>query len=82
MRLSNVQHDHAWKDRLLIRFIRLVSRQPVPDVVLTLLHRRDFFSDRYNRLLQSVLRGEHSQWTVGERELFAAFTARLEACHF
>jgi len=81
MRLDNVSHGHKLKERLLLRFVRMVSRMEPPDVVKTLLYRRDFFGDRFSELCQSALRGE-SFWTVCERELFASFTSRLEACHF
>ena len=81
MRLANVSHQHKLKERLMIRLIGLVSRKRVPDVIRTLLYRRDFFGDQFSEMVQACLRGE-SEWTVGERELFASFTARLEACHF
>lgn len=81
MRLDNVSHGHTLKHRLLLRFIALVSRHRVPDVIKTLLYRGDFFGDQFSALVQSTLRGDHA-WTVGERELFASFTSRLEACHF
>lgn len=81
MRLARVDHGHKLKDRLLIGVIRVLSRRRVPDVIRTLVYRRDFFGDRFSALVQGSLRGE-SFWTVGERELFASFTAKLEACHF
>ncbi len=62
--------------------IRVASRCRVPDVVRTLLFRRDFFGDQFSAMLQRALRGKDSEWSIGERELFAAFTAKLEACHF
>ena len=81
MRLDNVSHGHKLKEKLLLKFIRLVSRMEPPDVVKTLLYRPDFFGGRFSEMTQACLRGE-SFWTVGERELFASFTSRLEACHF
>lgn len=81
MRLDNVSHGHKLKHRLLMRFIAMVSRHRVPDVIKTLLYRGDFFGTQFSELVQSTLRGDHA-WTVGERELFASFTSRLEACHF
>jgi hypothetical protein len=81
VRLNNVSHGHKLKERLLLAFIRTVSRMEPPDVVKTLLYRRDFFGDRFSEMTQGCLRGA-SFWTVGERELFASFTSRLEACHF
>ena len=81
MRLAKVSHGHTLRKRMLLRFIRLVSRKEPPDVVKTLLYRPEFFGGTYSRMLQATLRGP-SYWTVGERELFAAMTAKSEACHF
>ncbi len=81
MRLPKVEHQHRLKERMLIKFIGLVSRRRVPDVIRTLLYRPEFFGALFSELTQANLRGA-SAWTVGERELFASFTARLEACHF
>ena len=81
MRLANVSHGHKLKHRMMIRFIGLVSRRKVPDVIRTLLYRGDFFGDQFSEMVQATLRGD-SEWTVGEREMFASFLSRLEACHF
>ena len=81
MRLANVSHQHGLKQKLLLKFIALVSRRKVPDVVKTLLYRGDFFGTQFSEMVQASLRGD-SEWTVGERELFASFLSRLEACHF
>ena len=81
MRLANVSHGHRLKERMILRFIRMVSRMEPPDIVKTLFYRPEFFGAQFSELVQSCLRGE-SFWTVGERELFASFTSRLEACHF
>ncbi|MCE9578688.1 MAG: hypothetical protein K8W52_36520 [Deltaproteobacteria bacterium] len=81
MRLAKVSHGHTFKKRMLLRFIRLVSRKEPPDVVKTLLYRPEFYGKPFSHLLQIALRGP-SYWTVGERELFAAMTAKIEACHF
>ena len=55
MRLDNVSHGHKLKERLLLRFIRMVSRMEPPDVVKTLLYRRDFFGDGFSALVQGCL---------------------------
>ena len=81
MRLDNVSHRHRLRERILLRVLGFVTRRRMPDVVRVLLYRRDFFGDRFSALIQDVLRGP-SEWTACERELFAAWTAHLEACHF
>ena len=81
MRLANVSHQHTLGNKLLLRVIRVVSRMEPPDVLRTLFYRPAFFGGPFSRFLQSVMRGP-SYWTVGERELFAAYTSHLEACHF
>jgi hypothetical protein len=53
----------------------------VPDVVRTLIHRPEFFGKGYNAWIQAVMRGP-SKWSVWERELFASFTSRCNACVF
>ena len=52
-----------------------------PGVVRTLLYRKEFFGRPFSELTQQVMRGP-SAWTVGERELFAAFVSRLNQCVF
>jgi hypothetical protein len=81
MRLANVSSGHTFGKRMLLRVIKLVSRFEPPDVLRTLFYRPKFFGDPFSTFLQSVMRGP-SYWTVGERELFAAYTSHLEACHF
>ena len=81
MRLQKVQHHHNLKARLVFGIIRLMSGFRAQDVVRTLLYREDFFGSHHSRLTQAVLRGS-SYWSVGERELFAAFVSRLNQCPF
>ncbi|MDP1829634.1 MAG: hypothetical protein Q8L48_40590 [Archangium sp.] len=81
IRLAGVAHGHGLKERLVLGLLRVLGGRPAPDVVRTLLYRRSFWGDRYNDLLQPVMRGEGA-WVVGERELFAAFIANLNRCRF
>jgi len=80
VRLSNVERGHA-ADRLLFFVIRLVSGYRAPDVVRTLRYRKPFFGAPHAAYTQAAMRGA-SSWSVGERELFAAFVSRLNQCHF
>lgn len=61
--------------------IRLASRSGPPDVVKTLLYRPEFFGRLFSRLVHQAMRGP-SEWSVGERELFAAYTSKLNQCVF
>jgi len=81
MRLRAVEHRHRLPQRLKLMLIRLVSARRVPDVVKMLLYRPEFFGRPMCAWTQAVMRGP-STWSVGERELFAAFTSRLNQCLF
>jgi hypothetical protein len=81
MRLQRVSHAHSLGKKALLMMIRVMSGYEPPDVLKTLLYRHDFFGKRHNHLTQLAMRGP-SEWTVGERELFAAFISRLNQCLF
>lgn len=80
MRLAKVHAGHPFSDRLRLAAMRIVAGH-APGVVRTLLYRKSFFGRRFSELTQQVMRGP-SEWSVGERELFAAFVSRLNQCVF
>ena len=81
MRLANVERGDRLSTRLLYGVIRLVSGFRAPDVVRTLRYRRRLFGRLHSLHTHEVMRGP-SEWSVGERELSAAFVSRLNHCHF
>ena len=81
MRLPRVEHGHRLKQKLMLTLIRVVGGRRVPDVVKTLMYRPEFFGAPQCAWTQAVMRGP-SDWSVGERELFAAFTSKLNQCVF
>jgi hypothetical protein len=81
MRLHQVEHGHRLPQKLLIGMIRLVSGHRTQDILRTLLYRPAFFGTPYSAYVQAVMRGP-SEWSVGERELFAAFVSRKNQCAF
>ena len=81
MRVPAVEHRHRPAEKLKLFVIRLLSRRRVPDVVKTLMYRPEFWGRPMCAWTQAVMRGP-SEWSVGERELFAAFTSRLNKCVF
>jgi len=81
VRLRNLERGHTRGVRFLLRFTRFVSRKEPADVVKTIYYRPEFYGAAFTSLLQDIMRGP-SEWTVGQRELFAAFTSRLNQCLF
>lgn len=81
MRLEKIRSGHRLGAKLKMAMMRLVTGRPAPDVVKTLLYRPEVFGTAANELFQAAMRGE-SKWSVGERELFAAFVSNLNRCRF
>lgn len=81
MRLAVLDRGHRLKQRLMLRVIRLVSRSEPADVVKTLFYRPEFFGRPFSDLVHDAMRGP-SEWSAGERELFAAYTSKLNQCVF
>ncbi len=81
MRLRAVEHGHRLPEKLKLIMIRLVGMRRVPDIVKTLMYRPEFWGKPMCDWTEAVMRGP-SEWSVGERELFAAFTSRLNQCLF
>ena len=80
MRIQAVERGHV-PDRLLYAVVRALSGFRMPDVVRTIRYRKSFFGTPLSAHTQAAMRGP-SAWSVGERELFAAFVSRLNHCHF
>lgn len=81
MRLRVVEHGHRLPQKIAMGIIRLMSGRRVVDIIRTLLYRPEFFGRPMSAWTQAVMRGP-SEWSVGERELFAAFASRLNHCLF
>ncbi len=67
MRLEILNGDHA--------------PPQAPGVIKTLLYRMELFGGPYSEILDVVMRGP-SEWSAGERELFAGFASHLNQCLF
>ena len=60
---------------------QVLAGKPVPDVARVLAYRSEMFGEPFSICLEDVMRGP-SDWSVGERELFAAFVSRTNSCPF
>ena len=80
MRLRKVHTGHRFREKMILGIMRVVAGH-APGVVRTLFYRKEFFGQPFSELTQQVMRGP-SSWSVGERELFAAFVSRLNQCVF
>jgi hypothetical protein len=59
-----------------------IPRDPeIVDVRNVLAHRPEIFGLPFSQALHEVMRGP-SDWSVGERELFAAFVSARNRCVF
>jgi uncharacterized peroxidase-related enzyme len=81
MRLAILDRGHSFHAKALFAFIRLVTRQPTPEVIKLISYRPDFFGTYMKKITHEAMRGP-STWSVGDRELMAAFVSRVNSCEF
>jgi uncharacterized peroxidase-related enzyme len=81
MRLKILNSGYDFGTKVLFAFIQLVSRQPMPDAARLVFYRPDFYGAPMKGLTQLAMRGP-SAWSVGDRELMAAFVSKMNACAF
>jgi hypothetical protein len=81
MRLSVVDGGHDARGAAVLDSIRRnLGREPA-GVIKTLQYRPELFGRPYSAALDRAMRGP-SEWSPGEREVFAAFTSVLNQCPF
>lgn len=73
MRLEILDRGHRLPTKALLAIIRVVSGHPVVDAVKLAFYRPDFYGA--GALTHEAMRGP-SDWSVGDRELMAAFVAQ------
>lgn len=81
MRLRILDSGHGFGTKTLFALIRAVSRQPVLDVIKVVKYRADFYGGPMTKVTQEAMRGP-STWSIGDRELMAAFIAKNIQCEF
>jgi len=81
MRLAILDRGHGSGTKALFALIRAVSRQPVLDVIKLVKYRPDFYGRPMQAVTHETMRGL-SAWSVGDRELMAAFVAKTNGCEW
>ena len=81
IRLDVLDRGHAADEAAILDLIRERSGSEPLGVVKTLLYRPELFGTPFSEELDRVMRGP-SDWSAGERELFAAFASLLNQCPF
>ncbi len=79
MRLEILNSGYTFGTKVLFAFIQLASRQPVPDAAKLVFYRADFYGDPMKKVTHEAMRGP-SGWSVGDRELMAAFVSKTNDC--
>ena len=57
MRLAILDSGHGFWSKVLFAIIRVVSRQPVPDVIKLVKYRADFYGMPMQRVTHEAMRG-------------------------
>ena len=81
MKLQAANTGHNLLTKMKLGMFAAVTRDRAPDVLRLLLYRPELFGRPFMLYVEAVLRGE-STFTVGERELFAAYVSKLNRCDF
>jgi alkylhydroperoxidase/carboxymuconolactone decarboxylase family protein YurZ len=81
LHLQILESGHRLRARAVLWAAEHLGGTPIDDVGTTSLYRPDLFGRNFLKLAGSVLCGP-SEWSRGERELFAAFISRTNRCRY
>ena len=81
MRLEILNKGYPVFTRLLFAIIKVASRYPVPDAAKLVFYRPGFYGTPMKKFTHKAMRGP-SSWSIGDRELMAAYVSRLNDCTF
>jgi hypothetical protein len=81
VRLRCLEEGHDPGEANVLELIRGQRGTEPPDVLKTLHYRPELFGRPFSDALDLAMNGP-SDWSVGERELFAAFVSSLNQCPF
>ncbi len=81
MRLAAVDTGHTPENVEVLDRIREQRGTEPSGVLKTLYYRPEIFGRSFSEALDLAMRGP-SDWSPGERELFAGFVSKLQQCPF
>ena len=81
MRLEILNNGYKFGTKILFGIIKLFSGYPLPDAARLVFYRPDFYGNPAKAFTQFAMRGP-SVWSVGDRELMAAYVSGLNECTF
>jgi hypothetical protein len=84
MYLKCLDGGHRFFARQVLRLGAVLAPDAPLDVVKVLMYRPEYFGALFCRIGQMLMRGPEKTigWSIGERELLAAFTSSLNHCVF
>lgn len=80
MRLANVETGHTPEAKEALAQIEATVGH-LDGIDLLTAYRPELFGDPFMAATTGIMTGE-SEWTTGDRELFAAFVSRVNQCPF
>jgi uncharacterized peroxidase-related enzyme len=80
MRLQAVEHGHRFKERLILGIVRRTMGEAT-DVQRVLFHRPEFLGRPLGAITHHAMRLP-GDWSIAERELFAAYVSIQNRCDF
>ncbi|MEV5960821.1 hypothetical protein AB0L70_03605 [Kribbella sp. NPDC051952] len=81
MRPDILNHGYSVGSKAIFKMIRLFSGHPVPDAAKLVFYRPDFYGTAAKKFTHETMRGP-SDWSVGDRELMAAYVSKLNESAF
>ena len=81
MRLDILNSGYRLGAKVLFALIHAVSRHPLPDAAKLTFYRPEFYGTLSKEFTHEAMRGP-SEWSVGDRELMAAFVSKINESAF
>jgi uncharacterized peroxidase-related enzyme len=81
MRPEVLNTGYRLRIKALFKLIETLSREPLPDAAKLTFYRPDFYGNLMKKITHKAMRGD-SDWSVGERELMAAYVSSVNLSQF